>query len=188
MIRAYLAERCRMVVFVPLAVLVAVGAAGGAYDLVRLMVDVLASLLLIAEFRLWDDLADRRSDAVTHPNRVLVKAPSPDLFICVGVALATVNLVTCLLRNGPGLSMAVLVLLHVALAVWYVRRSGRTMGGDQLLLAKYPAFVLVVAGSRLDASPWAIVLAAGGLYIAASAYEAWHDPVSPLATLLGGRL
>jgi hypothetical protein len=56
-----------------------------------------------------------------------------------------------------------------------------------LLLAKYPAVVLVLAGDRLASAPVAIGLSAAAIYLAASAYEAWHDPVSPLGTLLGGR-
>ena len=66
-------------------------------------------------------------------------------------------------------------------------RDGRTVVGDQLLLSKYPAFVLILAGERLLSSPLAVLLCAAAVYAAASAYEAWHDPVSPLAHLIGGR-
>ena len=36
-------------------------------------------------------------------------------------------------------------------------------------------------------SPLPIAAAAAALYAAASLYEAWHDPASPVASLLGGR-
>lgn len=187
MIRAYLAERFRPAVFLPLAAALAVAAAAGRYDVTRLAVDVLFGLLLLAEFRVWDDLADRGADAVTHPGRVIVRASSTHPFAGLWLALAFVNLVVCAVLRGVGVSMALLVLLHAAFAVWYSRRMSRTIAGDQLLLAKYPAFVLIIAGPRLFASPATVALAAAAIYIGASAYEAWHDPVSPLGAIFGGR-
>jgi hypothetical protein len=187
MIAAYCLERLRPVVFVPLAAVVAIAAAGGRYDLARLAVDAIAAALLLAEFRLWDDLADRPADAVAHPRRIIVTAPSTLPFVRLCVTLAVVNLGASIVRDGAGPSLAALILLHAALGAWYSRRTVRTVAGDQLLLAKYPLFVLIVAGARLFSAPMAIALSAAALYVAASVYEAWHDPVSPLGTLIGGR-
>lgn len=187
MILSYFAERLRPVPFLPLACALAAAAGAGRYELPTLAADLLFGALLLAEFRLWDDLADRRADSKTHPGRVLVRAAATRRFVALCVSLAIVNLALCVLRDGVSFSVAVLVLLHVTLGGWYSRRGGRTVAGDQLLLAKYPAFVLVLAGSRLFAAPATTVLAAAAIYAVASAYEAWHDPVSPLGTLLGGR-
>jgi hypothetical protein len=89
--------------------------------------------------------------------------------------------------SAATISLPVLLALHAVLAVLYLTRSRRTIGGDQLLLAKYPAFVLIVAGARVATAPLAVAAGALVVYAAVSLYEAWHDPASPLAALLGGR-
>lgn len=187
MITAYLCERFRPKVFVPLAMVIAAAAAAGSVELARLGFEAAFALLLLAEFRLWDDLADRRADRATHPDRVLVRRASVRRFIALVMALALVNVTIAFVRDGLALSLWTILALHVALALWYARRSGRTLAGDQLLLAKYPAFVVIVAGARTVTDPLTIGLAAGVLYAAVSVYEAWHDPSSPVGLLIGGR-
>ncbi|MBA2302606.1 MAG: hypothetical protein H0W08_08225 [Acidobacteria bacterium] len=187
MIGAYLKERFAPVVFVPLAVAIALIAAGGRYGIAMIVTDALAALLLLAELRLWDDLADRHTDRSIHPDRVVVQSRTIRPLVLLCAALAIVNLGWSVVRDGSSISVAVLIVMHAALGTWYVRREGRTFAGDQLLLAKYPAFVFIVAGARLAEMPVTITLLAAALYVAVSAYEAWHDPVSPLGFLLGGR-
>ena len=187
MIAAYLRERFRPSVFVPLAVFVAFAASSGRVDIIRLSADACVALLLLLEFRLWDDLADREADASHHPHRVLVKASSAMPWQMGCGALTATNLVICVVRGGASIALPVLLTLHAALAALYALRSGRTIAGDQLLLAKYPAFVVIVAGARAVEWPLPIAAAALALYAAASLYEAWHDPASPVAALLGGR-
>ena len=187
MMGSYFRERFRLTVFVPVAAWIALGAAGGTFHPLRLAADACFAALLLAEFRLWDDLADRRSDALTHPGRVLVRAQSVRPFIVLGGVLFALNLLICVAMARSRMSLAVFVTLHAALGVLYAVRARRTIAGDQLLLAKYPAFVVIVAGARtLDAS-LPIAGAAVATYAAASVYEAWHDPASPVAALLGGR-
>lgn len=185
MIAAYLRERFRLVMFLPLAI--AIAAAAGSFGFVRLGLGVSFALLLLLQFRLWDDLADRRADTAAHPDRVLVRAASLRPFIVVVAALAILNTGLALLRDTSGLSLAALVVLHAVLGLWYRRRSGRSIAGDQLLLAKYPAFVVVVAGQRTFTDPLTIGVTAAALYAAMSLYEAWHDPSSPVGLLRGGR-
>jgi len=180
MITTYFKERFRLVVFVPLAVVLTIAASAGRYDSAAILYDAATALLLLLQFRLWDDLADRSADTIRHPERVLVKAPSADPFVRVCVALAFVNIALSAARDDSGLALVVLCVLHAALGAWYLRRSRRSLPGDQLLLAKYPAFVLIVAGARVVESPAVIALSAVGIYFAASAYEAWHDPASPV--------
>lgn len=186
MIAAYLRERFRPFPYLPLAVAIA-GAASLStqIDLSRTAIDTGVALLLLLQFRLWDDLADRGADAPAHPNRVMVRAASVRRFVALCTALAAINLALAL--GSSGLAASTLVVLHAALGLWYVLRSGRSVAGDQLLLAKYPAFVLIVAGDRGLAAPLATAIAATAVYVAASIYEAWHDPASPVASLLGGR-
>jgi hypothetical protein len=186
MIAAYFRERFRLGVFAPLAAGIALAASGGTFDALSFLADTSFALLLLAEFRLLDDLADRRSDGSTHPERVLVKAPRIRSFVGTCALLAGANLAISAVA-ATTVSLPVLLALHAVLAAWYLTRSRRTIGGDQLLLAKYPAFVVIVAGARVATAP--MFLAAGALvvYAAVSLYEAWHDPGSPLAALLGGR-
>ena len=72
---AYLAERLSPAIFVPAAALIAlVSHTAGGHAADSWLLDLLLALLLIAQFRLWDDLADREHDRRAHPERVLVRA------------------------------------------------------------------------------------------------------------------
>ena len=186
MINAYLRERFPLSLFGPLALILAALAAGGSTNSVAFGATTLGALLLLAQFRIWDDFADRQKDAIEHPGRVLVSSEANGSVLWLGVALLAINVSTAASR-GASASVIVLACLHVALGCHYFLRDRRTVLGDQLLLSKYPAFVVILAGDRLLSSPVAVLLAAAAVYAAASAYEAWHDPVSPLAQLLGGR-
>jgi hypothetical protein len=186
MITAYFKERFRPVLYFPLAIVLAIAASAGRYDAATLLYDVATTLLLLAQFRLWDDLADRPADTIRHPERVLVNAPSADPFVRRCVALAFVNTALSVVRDESGISVLVLGILHAALGAWYLHRSGRSLPGDQLRLAKYPAFVLIVAGARLMESPAVVTLSAAAIYLVALAYEAWHDPASPIRGIRAG--
>ena len=185
MILAYLRERIPLSFFGPLALVLAGCALAWPPHPVELAVTALAALFLLAQFRIWDDLADRRSDAEAHPDRVLVKAATHHSLTGLAFALMTLN---AMIASQRGLSsFAVLVALHAALGGYYLLRQHRTVLSDQVLLGKYPAFVLILAGERLITAPAPLGLTAAAIYVAASAYEAWHDPLSPLAQLMGDR-
>ena len=187
MIPAYLRERFRLTVFGPLALMLAIAALGRRLDPWSLAMQTLSALCLLAQFRIWDDLADRRRDALSHPQRVLVRAISPAPVVGLAIVLLALNIAIAARRDDTFVSLSFLTLLHAVLGAYYLLRQGRTIVGDQLLLLKYPAFVCVLAGERLLQAPMPIAAAAAVVYAAASAYEAWHDPVSPLALLFGGR-
>jgi hypothetical protein len=187
MIVAYLRERFRLTFFGPLALVLAAAALGPRLDARGLALQTLGALFLLAQFRIWDDLADRRKDAVAHPSRVLVRAESPTPLLGLGMGLLALNIGLASRRDATMASLSLLALLHVALGVYYLLRERRTLLSDQLLLSKYPVFVCVLAGERLLEAPFAVIAAAAVVYAGASAYEAWHDPVSPLGLLFGGR-
>ena len=184
MLGAYLAERFRPRTFIPLAVIIAGASSGGAFPSAHLAVDAAFALLLLAQFRSWDDLADRGRDAVSHSERVLVRAPSIAPIVAWSGALAVLNICLAVQRDASGVAVAVLVALIGALGAWYARRTIRTAVGDHLLLSKYPAMVIVVAGERVLHAPLQILCAALALHLAACLYEVWHDPASPLS--IGG--
>lgn len=72
-----------------------------------------------------------------------------------------------------------LALLNAGAAIWYGARPPlRSAATDMTVLAKYPAFVLILATSM---SPgWALAASAAAVYAAAFAFELWHDASSPL--------
>ncbi|MBA3639058.1 MAG: hypothetical protein M3541_16070 [Acidobacteriota bacterium] len=187
MIVAYLRERFPGTFFGPVALMLAACALGRSASVVELGIGTIGAAFLLAQFRIWDDLADRRKDAIAHPQRVLVTAKDPTPLVTLAMALLAINGVAAVNRDGTLLSVLLLALVHAALGGYYLLRNGRTVLGDQLLLAKYPAFIFILAGERLISSPLHVALTASAVYAAASAYEAWHDPISPLAQLLGGR-
>lgn len=187
MILAYLRERFRLSLFGPLALALAASALGRPASVWAFSLASLGGLLLLAQFRIWDDFADRPTDAISHPERVLVRAASRAPLLGLGMGLLAINVGMASGRDATLLSILLLAALHTVLGGYYLLRRGRTVLGDQLLLAKYPAFVCILAGERLLVSPVPVALAAALVYGAASAYEAWHDPISPLAQFLGGR-
>lgn len=165
----YWIERLRPGLTLPLAGLIAIGAGSPAG-----LLDVLLAWLLIAEFRLWDDLADRDRDRLTHPERTLVRVDGTGRFVAMCAGLGAMNVMaTGMLHGGP--AVAVLVVLHAGMAAYYRWRPaapGRT--SDLLLLAKYPGFALVLAQPGTEAWP-RIAAGAAAVYVAACAFEIWHN-------------
>ena len=180
MVIPYLRERFQLALYVPLAALIAILATG----FTALAGSAVFALLLLLQFRLWDDLADRSRDAVLHPGRVLVRAVDVTPAIALCLALAVLNVCLAVWRDASGIAVAVLAAVDATFAAWYLARKDRTALGDHLLLAKYPAMVAIVAGARLTAAPVPILTGAAVLYIAVCVYEAWHDRTSPLARYL----
>ncbi|CAN5844796.1 hypothetical protein BH18ACI5_BH18ACI5_29490 [soil metagenome] len=184
MLGSYLAERFGARVFAPLAIVIAVAASAGELSFAGSGADAIFALLLLAQFRSWDDLADRGHDAVAHPDRVVVRAASVAPLVAFSGGLAIVNICLAVLRDGTGIAVAVVTALIGILGIWYSLRRGRTAAGDSLLLSKYPAMVVVIAGSRVLITPLPILASALALYVAVCVYEVWHDPASPL--FIGG--
>ena len=195
MVTAYLRERFHLRLFGPLAVAIAVGASGAMRDWATLVVDSGFALLLLAQFRLWDDLADRARDGVEHPDRVLVRAREVTPAIAFCGALAVLNICIAVWRSG--MSVALLGGLNLGAGAWYLSAGTkdpahvRSLAGSKdpayvrdhpayvpVLLTKYPVFVFVVAGGRLADAPLPILASAAALYVVVCAYEAWHDPLN----------
>jgi hypothetical protein len=178
---AYWRERFDLRIFLPAAAVIAGAAQVGhaRLDPTGLIVDAASTLALLAQFRLWDDLADRERDRREHPDRVLPRAADVTPFAAACVWLGILNLSVAAWGGGT-LSASLLALLDAAAAVWYAARpAGRTAASDLVLLAKYPAFVLIVAEAPAG-SGWALAASAGLVYVAACAFEIWHDATGPL--------
>jgi hypothetical protein len=176
---AYVIERFPPGIFVPAAVGIAgaVRVASSGAD-ASWLVDSALALLLIAQFRLWDDLADRDVDRLTHPARVLARAERIGPYVTSCVTLAILNLAASAWRGGL-VGLLVLAALDVSFVAWYAGRSSqRTVIGCLWMVAKYSVFVIVMAARSSIFSH--LLLAASAIYAAACAYEIWHDPSSPL--------
>jgi 4-hydroxybenzoate polyprenyltransferase len=196
-LRQYWAERfpLPMAVGVPLLLAVA-GQAGGSRSPSTFPADVLLAFMLFAQFRILDDLADRPRDAHTHPERVLVRTTSVRPLAALALVLWTATMAVLLARAsssvGPTFRWGVVlgpiggcVLLIAVLSAWYATRGARSLFGDHLVLAKYPAFVWIIATSvteqRSSGSSAQLALSMLATYLVACVYEARHDDESPAA-------
>jgi hypothetical protein len=158
---AWLIERLPLSRFAPLAVFVAL--LGGPPGVDRLALIGLA-VVLIVTFRLRDDLADRRRDAVEHPERVLVRAQSIRPFalaVVLGLAAAVVGLG---LAYGPARGLLLLGLAAAFELGYRLELPGR----HRWVLLKYPAFALLLADTL------ALTLA-GLCYLSFAVYERIDD-------------
>jgi hypothetical protein len=108
---------------------------------------LLVSAALIAQFRLWDDLEDLPHDRVQSPDRVLVR--SRELTASRVAAALSIGLVGAAFATLDGWERALAyAALVVAVAALYrtMDSSGPRRGlRAQLVLLKYPAFVLLLA-------------------------------------------
>lgn len=175
---AYWIERFPARVFVPVAAALALLARSRGFEPVSWAAGTLSALLLLAQFRLWDDLADRERDRSTHPDRVLVRAQRAGPFVALCLLLAAANILSSSYAGKSALALC--LLLNCAAAAWYAwRPSRRTATGDLLVLVKYPVFV-VLLGTTPTAPFAEIAFSALAVYAAACAFELWHDASSPL--------
>lgn len=180
----YWRERLPLNVFGPIAVVLALPAhLAVPFVPVRFGADVGFAILLLAQFRLWDDLADRGVDAVQHPERVLVRARSSAKSVAVCVALGAINCSIAVQRDRPEFAVCILAGL-IALLLFAYSGSSKEAVKDLLRLLKYPAFVMLLAVGQAAASVHTATGAALVAYAAACAYEVVHDPASSLRTLL----
>jgi hypothetical protein len=177
---AYWLERFRPALFVPAATLVAgASRAGTGADPTSWTIDISCALLLLGQFRLWDDLADRERDRAAHPSRVLVRATRVAPFVVTCLILATLNIVLAAWLRGT-VAAAAVGALNIAAAAWYKwRPARRTAATDLILLTKYPALVLLLAVGSTASLP-GLVLSAAAIYGLACAFEIWHDASGPL--------
>jgi hypothetical protein len=135
------------------------------------------AILLVFEFRVWDDIADQSRDRVIHPERVLCQITSIQSFVDLTrilVALSfviTINLDLMLPSN-------VLVSLLAGLAVWYALRvhiPWMPVLNYHVVLLKYPCFVLIL-GTLSGQSPTpGLFNSAILVYLSLCVFEVVHD-------------
>jgi len=178
MFTAYLRERFPLRIFGVAAIGIVTAArwTSGATPTVATLAHATAlSIVLLLQFRMWDDLEDRDQDSTSHQERVLVRTPAAPY----QRALRCLALVSVALGAFDGWSTAVeIVLLDLGFYMAYRRVRQHVSDGVwrfSILLSKYPAFVVVVA--TVLGAPQAGRLAAAVLvtYLTACAYELLHE-------------
>lgn len=175
---AYFQERLQWRRFVPVLLLLtfaAVWASNARAPGVWCPAAVLMALIVV-QFRLWDDLSDRDRDRVTHPNRVLVSAdPRPFQRLAGALAAAGLAVAWGLGGGGPLLALTGLNLVFAALYAGIRPQLNETVWRFPVLLAKYPAFVAIVAFAIGRPAAGRMTVAALLVYGAAQIYEAIHS-------------
>ncbi len=137
-----------------------------------LWLDLTRAVLLVAAFRIWDDVADRPHDRKRHPARVSVGPRAAQPLVIGAVVLWTCAAAMTLVDDEA--AAAVLLAFTILLGSWYVLRSSPSAFNTALVLAKYSVFVAVLVGSRWALTP-RFALAAAGVFAAAAIYEWAHD-------------
>jgi SAM-dependent methyltransferase len=120
------------------------------YDLANAAIRVTLVALLVIQFRLWDDIADREHDRERHPERVLQRheGRATPFLVLLGVLTVPILALLFTFENAAG-RIAAYGALAAALAVVYGSHAtahGRLMRMGWVLL-KYPVFVLLALAS-----------------------------------------
>ena len=144
------------------------------------------SAILVASFRIWDDLADRDYDRVHHPARVLVRSAEARWFWTLVVGLGIIS-AYFLFAFGGSRSLSIYTGLIVVLAIVY--HGPRRLRSDrfahtQLVLIKYPVFITLLTAQGFSSK---IVLVGALSYLLMSMYE-WFDDPTFHGKYLGGRI
>jgi 4-hydroxybenzoate polyprenyltransferase len=134
-----------------------------------------ASLILVWQFRLWDDLEDLSFDRIHHPDRVLLVTGMRRTFAAtLATTLAIAGAILFIVADvAQALVYAALV---AALAAGYrMMRAApdRRLVRAHWVLVKYPVFVFAAATEPVfaQATPVAVVL-----YLALGLFEVLDDP------------
>ncbi|MFN0165211.1 MAG: hypothetical protein ACKV22_02175 [Bryobacteraceae bacterium] len=174
MLIAWVRERFKLRLAVPLvAGLCAIAYAAGTWPgSGRAAAIVVLAILLLLQFRLWDDLADLPSDRKNHPERTLPRARSLRPFRIAVLLLATACMGLMAVLDPSGVKVAALAGLDLTFLCWYRFRAGGFALGYHVVLMKYPLFVYFVTPEPAGKSR---LFAMAAVYLAACIYEALHD-------------
>jgi hypothetical protein len=178
----YISERVPAAVFVPAIAsltLAAVWCAGMLTAPSAWLIVAAVVALLVLQFRLWDDLEDRDRDRAGHPHRLVVRSdPAP--FRAWAGTLAGLAALVALSAGGVTTFIATLALNVTALIAyrWIRPYVAPAVWRFLVLLAKYPAFVVIAASAAGDVRADRAAAAALITYLAAWIYEAVHARVA----------
>jgi uncharacterized membrane protein len=124
------------------------------------------AVMLIVQFRLWDDLADREHDRQTHPQRIMVRTSHLNAFRIALMVLALPVAALLVALDGPDHLFGYAGLILAVALVYRMPWRSRWLR-NQVVLLKYPVFIgLSQAALSRDA-----LLAAAVVYLAVTAYD-----------------
>jgi len=132
------------------------------------------SYLLICQFRLWDDLADREFDRLHHPGRILVTSSDTRPFFVALIALFLAN-ATWISIWQPLPRLTIYVLLVASLGILYQRKAwiGQwRLLRMQVVLMKYPIFLFLCTK---DEMPNRLFIAGLAIYLLLSSFDLLSD-------------
>ena len=135
------------------------------------------ALLLVLEFRLWDDLYDREQDCRENPSRVLCQAESLKPFVVLYGMLRIGNLALVAWRWVVP-AIVTLVVLPLLLGRWYGIRSRWRLGpvvNYHLVLLKYPACGYVLAAGFGETAGTSLFASLAVVYLGLCIGEVLHD-------------
>lgn len=117
-----------------------------------LLLRVLAILVLVVQFRLLDDLADQVYGRAHHPERLLFRTARTFLFwllLLAPLSLASGTMVYLLSREQGLVAYAALSCLLVVVYAEPLRLLRRRAVRAQLVLLKYPVFLVMTVPCHL---------------------------------------
>jgi 4-hydroxybenzoate polyprenyltransferase len=183
LIAAYVRQRARLPLFVPLSILLAVAArwmvASSSAPLSDIAIAVAQALGVILAFRIWDDIEDRESDRVRHPERIVASARTVTPFYALGFALMSAASVSLIAEPFAFRRLAALAIAAAVLSIWYGARprdEGHRALGEHVLAIKYPLIAYAVAPELPpDAVTPRIAVTLVVLYVIVCLYEYADD-------------
>lgn len=198
MLGRYLYSRFPATQFVPLAVFVATAGLAPAppEPLARWIMAVMLSFMLILQFRLWDDIADRERDRLKQPERVLCRTSDIKPFLIAATILPLINGILLAWYQGHINWIPAYLLLCASLLAWYRLRPSSASPGllnSALVLLKYPFIAWLVSTAAEDPVMPLIFSCLFSVYLIFIIFEILDDPalgqqhgaISGLLTSLG---
>jgi 4-hydroxybenzoate polyprenyltransferase len=182
LLAAYVRQRVRPRVLVPLALLLALaGRLLSPLEQFHTGAFVLAmaqAFVFTLAFRVWDDLEDRDADAAHHPERVMGRSGRVAPFVVLIVVLGISGVLSFLALSEPlQRSMAIAVAAGI-LSGWYAVRPSENwnpVAGGLIVLVKYPLIAYAIAPALPDAPSSRTLVVLGALYAFICAYEYADD-------------
>ena len=148
----------------------------GAINFQKLASDLMLAILLVSQFRLWDDLQDVDSDRVEHPNRVLCRQTSLRQFQLAIAILFVINSTAVFASRAFNTAIG-FVATNIAFFIWYhkLRSFFRPSMNTIFVLSKYPAFLFVLANGSESRQTLSVAVTMIIVFAAACVYEVLHN-------------
>lgn len=184
----YLGERILTVRVVLLALVLLTGVVlTGTAPMAHLHWLILATCLFVLAFRLWDDLADLEFDRVHHPDRCLVRSADLRAFYLAQWFLLASLAGALMVIADFGRVLSFLGLVAALLVIYRVTADRPRLRPLRmvLVLAKYPAFILLLTQRHGEPVTLLTAFVSYLLPLVDELRSTGHGMLGPAALLLG---